>query len=67
MIKENLKKEDELFVIRYEPSQEWLDNGHDLENYEGKITFYSIQGGELSSMKIQKLKIVITNKFVKHI
>jgi len=53
VIKENSKSDNELMVIRYEPTNNWLDNGHNLDSYSGKITFYSINGEKLNSINLK--------------
>ncbi len=42
--------EDELYVIRYEPTQEWLNTGHDFGNFQGIITLFSLDGEKLNSI-----------------
>ena len=44
IIKQSKKQSLQIYIVRYTPAQEWLNNGHNFGNYIGQISIYNGNG-----------------------
>lgn len=62
VIYEHDRYPDELYIIRYTPTEEWYKSSRDFKNYSGEITFYTLKGKKINSVTLHNGKRLKASK-----